>query len=96
MRDQLISVIIAERPYRLTISNEKEEEVFRRSAGLVDEKIKEYARNFAFRDNQDLLAMVSLQFAVEYLRLESTVSDKGNLKGRLKEVDLLLDKCLEA
>ncbi len=95
MRDQLISVIIAERPYRLTISSEKEEEVFRRSAMLVNDKLKEYAKNFAFRDKQDLLAMVSLQFAVECLRLENTAGKKNELSEKLKEVDSLLNRCLE-
>ncbi len=95
MRDQLISVIIAERPYRLTVSSEAEEEVFRRSATLVNDKLKEYAKNFAFRDKQDLLAMVSLQFAVEYLRLEGTAGKQDELTGKLKEVEKLLNSSLE-
>ncbi len=94
MRDQLISVIIAERPYRLTVSSEGEEEVFRKAATLVDEKMQKYATNYAFRDKQDLLAMVNLQFAVEYLRLESTLQGQQKLKEQLKDVDKLLEECL--
>ncbi len=94
MRDQLISVIIAERPYRLTVSSEGEEEVFRKAARLVDEKMQKYATNYAFRDKQDLLAMVNLQFAVEYLRLHNTTEGQRKLKEQLKEVDKLLDESL--
>ena len=94
MRDQLISVIIAERPYRLTVSSEGEEEVFRKAAALVDNKMQKYATNYAFRDKQDLLAMVNLQFAVEYLRLDSTLDGQKKLKEQLKDVDKLLDDSL--
>ena len=96
MRDQLISVIIAERPYRLTVSSEGEEETFRKAASLVDDKMQKYATNYAFRDKQDLLAMVTLQFAVEYLRLDSTVLGQKKLKEQLKDVDKLLDESLLA
>ncbi len=94
MRDQLISVIIAERPYRLTINSEAEEEVFRKAAKLVDDKMQDYARNYAFRDKQDLLAMVNLQFAVEYLRLNNTAREQQALREKLKEVEHLLDESL--
>ncbi len=94
MRDQLISVIIAERPYRLTVNSEGEEEVFRRAAKLVDDKMQEYARNYAFRDKQDLLAMVNLQFAVEYLRLDKKAGEQRSLRDQLIKVEQLLDECL--
>ncbi len=94
MRDQLISVTIADRPYRLTVGSEKEEEVFRKAAGMVEEKMGEYARNYAFRDKQDLLAMVNLQFAVEYLRLQYTAREEEVIREKLKVVDNLLDECL--
>ncbi len=94
MRDQLISVIIAERPYRLTVNSEGEEEVFRKAARLVDDKMQEYARNYAFRDKQDLLAMVNLQFAVEYLRLDNKAVEQRSVREQLIKVEQLLDKCL--
>jgi cell division protein ZapA (FtsZ GTPase activity inhibitor) len=94
MRNQLISVIIAERPYRLTVMSEEEEEVFRKAASLVEEKMQKYASNFAFRDKQDLLAMVNLQFAVEYLRLDDTAKRHRELKEKMQSVDRLLDKSL--
>lgn len=94
MRDQLISVIIAERPYRLTVGSEGEEELFRKASKLVEEKMQEYARSYAFRDKQDLLAMVSLQFAVDYLRLDNTANNQDVMLEKLMDVDRLLDEYL--
>ncbi len=94
MREQLISVIIAERPYRLSIRSEKEEEVFRFAARLIEEKMKEYGSNYAYRDKQDLLAMVSLQFAVEVLRLENISRQQSELKENLEKIDRTLDENL--
>lgn len=96
MREQLISVIIAERPYRLAVKSEREEQVFRAAASLINEKMKEYGTNFAFRDKQDLLAMVSLQFAVEVLRYEDTAEGQIKLKEQLEQLDRILDESLKS
>lgn len=96
MREQLISVIIAERPYRLAVKSEREEQVFRAAASLINEKMKEYGTNFAFRDKQDLLAMVSLQFAVEILRYEDTAEGQTKLKEQLEQLDRILDESLKS
>ncbi len=95
MRDQLISVIIAERPYRLTVRSEEEEEIFRKAASLLADKMQEYAKNYAFRDKQDLLAMVNLQFAVEYVRLDNTARDHQVILDRLQKLEAILDEGLE-
>jgi cell division protein ZapA (FtsZ GTPase activity inhibitor) len=96
VREQLISVIIAERPYRLAVKSEREEQVFRAAASLINEKMKEYGTNFAFRDKQDLLAMVSLQFAVEVLRYEDTAEGQTKLKEQLEQLDRILDESLKS
>ncbi len=90
MENQRITVVIAERPYRLTVRSEQEEILFRKAAGLLDSKMKEYAGNYAFRDTQDLLAMVSLQFSVECLNLQDASGAYLLLTDRLKEVDNML------
>ncbi len=94
MREQLISVIIAERPYRLSIKSESEEQVFRNAARLINEKMNEYGTSFAFRDKQDLLAMVTLQFAVEFLQFEGTSRNRTKILDQLELIDRLLDENL--
>jgi cell division protein ZapA (FtsZ GTPase activity inhibitor) len=69
MKGQHISVIIADRPYRLRIGSEEEEQVLRQAGELINSKMHEYASNFAFRDKQDLLAMVALQYAVDVVKI---------------------------
>lgn len=66
----MITISIADRPYRLAITNEKEEENIRKAAKLINEKIKEYSTHYAFKDKQDLLAMVVLQFAAKVIEME--------------------------
>jgi len=66
----MITISIADRPYRLAINNEKEEENIRKAAVLINEKLKEYSTHYAFKDKQDLLAMVVLQFAAKVMDLE--------------------------
>jgi cell division protein ZapA (FtsZ GTPase activity inhibitor) len=94
MREQLISVIIAERPYRLSIKSESEEQMFRNAARLINEKMNDYGSNFAFRDKQDLLAMVTLQFAVEFLQFDGTSRNREKILEQLNSIDRLLDENL--
>ena len=61
MEKQAITVIIAGRPYRLTI-NKKDEEIVRNAAKLIETRMNVYSNNYAYKDQQDLLAMASLQF----------------------------------
>lgn len=55
--------------YPLTINREEEEQI-RKAAELINEKVERYKKTFSFRDNQDLLAMLSLQIATESLNLK--------------------------
>jgi cell division protein ZapA (FtsZ GTPase activity inhibitor) len=94
MREQLISVIIAERPYRLNVKNESEEQTFRDAARLINDKMNDYGSSYAFRDKQDLLAMVTLQFAVEYLQVEGTARQQSKMMEQLDLLDRMLDESL--
>jgi cell division protein ZapA len=90
MDELTISVTIADRPYRLTIKKE-EEETIRKAAKFINEKIKDYSENYAFNDKQDLLAMVSLQYANTSLNLEEQYKNKDNrFAERLMEINKVL------
>ncbi|PKP52321.1 MAG: cell division protein ZapA [Bacteroidetes bacterium HGW-Bacteroidetes-1] len=85
-----ITISIADRPYRLTIKREEEERV-RKAAAVIYDRIKDYAQNYAYKDRQDLLAMVALQFATSSLLFESEVTFRDNhLTDKLVEIDQLL------
>ena len=92
MDELAISVIIADRPYKMTVRAE-EEEVIRKAARLINEKIKEYANTYAFNDSQDLLSMVSLWFATNALKVEAKAgSGNEDLISGLQALEKLLSE----
>lgn len=95
MREQHISVIIADRPYRLMVGSEKEEEYCRKAKDLINTKMSDYAKSFAFRDKQDLLAMVALQLAVDVVKSEEASNYNQNLHQKLSSIENLLDDYLK-
>ena len=95
MEEELsISVMIADRPYRLTIGN-NEEETVRKAVAVIDQKIREYSGNYAFKDRQDLLAMVALQFTTGYLNAEKRTENVTAMGDRLKQLNSLLEDKLQ-
>jgi len=95
MDELTISVTIADRPYRLKIRKEEEERV-RKAAKKINERIKEYSENYAFNDRQDLLAMVSLEFANSSMVFEGQLKDTDqNVTDKLTEIDIILSEQLD-
>lgn len=86
----LISVEIADRIYKVTVKRD-EEEIFRKAVETVKLDIKEYAKMFAYKDNQDLVAMVLLQYVTSFMKTqeEGIFNDKA-LVAKLKEIDSIL------
>ena len=95
MEEFSISVNIADRTYKLTIEKQ-EEEIVRKAAKLINDKIKEFSKDYAFKDKQDLLAMIALQYTSSALNYENTKTYNNTLlKDKLLELDTLLGKQLE-
>ena len=59
-----VNIVIADRTYRLKIEV-SDEEMVRKTAGLINDKITEFKTNFAGKDMQDYVSMVLLWFATE-------------------------------
>jgi len=95
MKEQLISVIIAERPYRLSIKSEEEEQTFRQAGRMINDRMAEYGNAYAFRDKQDLLAMVALQCAVDGLSLDKKMESHFSLKEKLFLIEKILEEPLK-
>jgi cell division protein ZapA (FtsZ GTPase activity inhibitor) len=90
-----INISIADRPYRLTISRDEEERL-RKAVLIINERIKAYAKSYAYKDRQDLLAMVALQYATSSLLFESEVAFRDNhLTEKLNGIDQLLSTHFE-
>ena len=96
MSELSISLNIAGRPYKLKIDKESEE-TFRAAAKLIDSRINEYSSNYTFKDKQDLLAMVALEYTVSFLRKEHFSGKEDQLfEKKLEEVDIALAALLES
>ncbi|HNY07930.1 MAG TPA: cell division protein ZapA [Bacteroidales bacterium] len=94
MDELSISVTIADRPYRLKIEK-TDEETIRKAAKLIEKTMKEYSVNYAFKDKQDLLAMVALQFVTSSLNFESQIDFTENkLETKLSEIDHVLSEVI--
>jgi hypothetical protein len=90
MEEISITVRVADRQYKLTIEK-NEEEIFRKATKLLTDKLIEYAQNYAFKDKQDLLALVALQYTTSSLKFEEQVNFNDNeLVFRLNEIDKVL------
>jgi cell division protein ZapA (FtsZ GTPase activity inhibitor) len=95
MKEFSISINVADRPYKLVIDN-KNEELFRKAAKLIDKRIKDYSSSYAYKDKQDLLAMVALEYTTSYLQNELTASESDkNLVLKLSTIDKALDEILQ-
>jgi cell division protein ZapA (FtsZ GTPase activity inhibitor) len=90
MGELSISLTIAGRSYKLVIEKDHEA-LFRKSAKLIEKRMKDYSGSYAYKDNQDLLAMVALEYATLHLRdeQESEVS-QTQLEHKLEEIDAAL------
>jgi cell division protein ZapA len=85
-----IKINIADRVYPLKV-NMEEEEIIRRAAKLINDRIKEYQENYAVRDKQDLLSMCVLHYATSSLKSEKKVSvEDAEVTDKVYQLDYLL------
>lgn len=95
MDELSISIAVAERSYRLVVEKEHEE-LFRKAAKLIDNRIKDYSVSYAYKDKQDLLAMVALEYTTSYLQDEQLLAEKEDMfEGKLMEINRTLDEQLQ-
>ena len=87
---QKIKLSNADRVYPLTI-DPKQEEGLRKAAKNIEQLAKNFEKNYAVRDKQDVLAMCALQFAskIEQKSIEQT-EDTTEVTARLKALDELV------
>lgn len=90
MREISIKINIADRVYPLKV-NMEEEELIRRAAKLINDRIKEYQESYAVRDKQDLLSMCVLHYATTTLKAEKKVMHEDtDVAEKVYQLDQLL------
>ena len=81
-----IQLNIANKSYAITVNRENEE-VYRKAAKLIQQKLDRYSSSFYAEDKQDYYAMVMLDLAVALV-------SEGNLDEKLQALVDKLDKTL--
>ena len=90
-----VTVIIADRSYRLRIQP-KDEEVVRKTVKTINEKIIEFKTQFAGKDMQDYVSMVLLWFATEQNTTTSQQMEKDNITDQLTSIERMLENQLKS
>ena len=90
----LVNLLIADRTYRIKVAP-KDEEVVRRTAKMINEKLLEYKTHFAGKDMQDYLAMSLIWFASEQNAGISQQMNTEHINERLQGLEKLIDSNLE-
>ncbi|WP_372752070.1 cell division protein ZapA [Labilibaculum sp.] len=65
-----IRINVADRFYPLKIDR-TQEEVIRKAAKMINEKVLQYKQRYKDKDTQDFLAMASLQYVIKVIEAEN-------------------------
>ncbi len=88
-----INVVIADRTYRLKVEP-KDEEMIRKTAKLINDKVFEFKNKFAGKDMQDYVSMVLLWFATEQTKSTADIIQQQETASKLASFETQLDKIL--
>jgi len=87
-----INIVIGDRTYRIK-SNPKDEQVIRRTVKIINDKIIEFKTQFAGKDMQDYIAMVTIWYATEAVNNTNLTIDK-TVFNTLFNMEQQLDKLI--
>lgn len=92
MSELSIKINIASRVYPLSVKTEEEEGI-RKTARMINDRIKEYEQDYAVKDKQDLLAMCALEFGTsndtslkQFTEIEDLLNEVKSLNEQVKGV----------
>ncbi len=91
-----VNVIVAGRPYSLSVMSEQDEQGLRKAAKNINELISKFEQRYAIGDKQDVLAMCALQYASK-LAIDSLKENEDEIKieKKINELTNLLDDHLK-
>lgn len=88
-----VNILIADRSYRLKIEA-ADEEMVRKTAALINDKVTEFKTQFAGKDMQDYVSMVLLWFATEQNRSGIDQVRWEETSEKLASLEKMVDKAL--
>lgn len=87
-----VNIVVGDRTYRLKIEP-SDEEMVRKTANLINEKISAFKLQFAGKDMQDYISMVLLWFATEQKQGTNPVDAQEALQ-KIRDLTALVEKSL--
>jgi cell division protein ZapA len=99
MKGQTINLSVANRSYPLVVKDEEERKSIVKAAELVNERLRQYEKDYAVIDRQDLLAMTALQLAAEVLNNKRHTNNHKNsidVSARIAAMEQLVTTELES
>ena len=88
-----VNILIADRSYRLKIEP-ADEEMVRKTAALINDKIGEFRNQFAGKDMQDYVSMVLVWFATEQNQSGIELVKLEEAAEKLNSLEKMVDKAL--
>ena len=88
-----VNVVVADRIFRLRVSQE-DEETLRRTVKLINDKIVEYKSQLAGKDMQDYVSMALLWFATSQTKNAGMLLQENDDSQLLQSIESILDKAL--
>lgn len=85
-----IRINLGDKYYPLRIERD-EEELIRKAAGAINEKLNQYKGKYSERDMVDLLAMTALQYTKKYFELAGD-SEADEINNEIKQINTDLEE----
>jgi cell division protein ZapA len=88
-----LNLVVGDRNYRVRVLP-KDEEVVRKTAKTINDKLIEFKTMFAGKDMQDYIAMVLVWFATEQNASISNLVNMENVNSSLQTLERMIDGVL--
>lgn len=89
-----VNIVVGDRTYRLKIEP-ADEEMVRKTANLINEKISSFRLQFAGKDMQDYISMVLLWFATEQ-KQGANPAETAELVQKLQALSTSIDQAINS
>ncbi|MBR5141857.1 MAG: cell division protein ZapA [Bacteroidales bacterium] len=89
---QSIKVVIAEHTYPLQVNSPEHEELIRKAAADVNQRVKYYLEKYPTKGTKEVLALVALNLGITNFGLKNQITEMANQEETLlKELEGYLD-----
>jgi len=88
-----LNITIADRTYRIKVAP-KDEEVVRKTANLINQKMIEFKNTYAGKDMQDYVSMVLLWFMTEQQKDGQSLYELESLQNQIETLTNSVEKAI--